>query len=220
MASCFKNPNKKNLSAKDYTIKKRRNVAFRSVRDSYLSKLASSGSENPFKIGTNVACVNNKGQFTQFMNREVKLDMLRAYEDCNSVLSKLIPGQLFSKSSNICSPYYINKDNSDISNNYTGENIQLAYGDGSRAYLTEYNGGLNQPINSTHISSDYHNTYAEIFKNSTPLDSTTLDTNGKFKNNKFFFRNPLVCPSSNQVAVLLPNDTLAPGISSFQFLIE
>lgn len=216
MASCFKNPSKKNLSAKDYTIKKRRNVAFRSVRDSYLSKLASSGSEDPFKVGTNVACVNNKGQFTQFMNREVKLDMLRAYEDCNSVLSQLIPGQLFSKSSNICSPYYINKDNSDISNNYTGNNIQLAYGDGSRAYLTEYNGGLNRSINSTHSDISFNNTYAEIFKNSSP----TLDTNRKFKNNKFFFRNTLVCPSSNQVVVLLPNDTLSPGISSFQFLIE
>ena len=32
MASCFKNPSKTNLSAKDYTIKKRRNVAFK-VRD-------------------------------------------------------------------------------------------------------------------------------------------------------------------------------------------
>ena len=28
MASCFKNPNKKNLSAKDYTIKKRRKLFF------------------------------------------------------------------------------------------------------------------------------------------------------------------------------------------------
>ena len=213
MASCFKNPSKKNLSAKDYTIKKRRNVAFKSVRNSYLTKLAASGTDFT-KIGTNVACVNNKGQFTQFMNREVKLDMLRAYEDCNNALSQLIQGQRFLKS--ICSPYYIEtKDNSDISNNYTGDNIQLAYGDSNRAHLTEYNGGLNQNINSTHSSTDYHNTYAEI----RGVTSDTL-ASGKFKNNKFFFRKPLVCPSSNQGAVLLGEDTIAPGVASFEFLIE
>jgi len=211
MASCFKNPNKKNLSAKDYTIKKRRNVAFKSVRNSYLTKLAASGN-NFTKTGTNVACVNNKGEFTQFMNREVKLDMLRAYEDCNSVLSQLIQGQLFLKS--LCSPYHMPNDNTDISNNYFGDNIQLAYGDSNRSHLTEYSGGLNQNINSTHSSTDYHNTYAEI----KPGNNTLVS--GKFKNNKFFFRKPLVCHNSIKASPLLPEDTVEPGVASFVFLIE
>ena len=211
MASCFKNPSKTNLSAKDYTIKKRRNVAFRSVRDSYLTKLAESGNDFT-KTGTNVACVNNQGQFTQFINREVKLDMLRAYEDCNSVLSQLVQGQLFLKS--ICSPYHITMDNTDISNNYISDNIQLAYGDSNRSHLTDYNGGLNQNINSTHSSTDYHNTYAEI-KGITP-DLVS----GKFRNNKFFFRKPLVCSASTTLSPLLPEDTVSPGVASFVFLIE
>ena len=38
MASCFTNPNKKKLSAKDYIIKKRRSIIFCDIREKMLDK--------------------------------------------------------------------------------------------------------------------------------------------------------------------------------------
>ena len=42
MTSCFKNPNKKYLSAKDYTIKKRRKTIFCNLRNNFKNNVDNS----------------------------------------------------------------------------------------------------------------------------------------------------------------------------------
>ncbi len=224
MASCFKNPNKKNLSAKDYVLKKKRSAIFCNVRNNMLDKLAN---DNFTPTGSNIACVNGDGIFVKYNNNETQLDMLRAYEDFRTDLLKAVQGQLFKN--NFCAPYYINEDNTNIRNGYFNNNVQLAFGDGegdldgagtmgTYGQLTTHYGALNQDIISVHPDgkNEYRNTYAEI-KGIDPDLEEDLQT---FKNNKFFLFKPPICDNKTRPQVLQSGDLAAPILSSVTILIE
>ncbi len=214
MASCFKNPNKKNLSAKDYTIKKRRKTIFCNLRQNALNNI-NSGMVPLITIGGNEACVDKDGIFFKYRNHKSQIDMLAAFEDFRTDLYQAIQGQLFLK--NFCAPYDISKNNIDISNNYTSNNIQLAYGEGSGyGHLTDYFGALNTNIISSQ-DSNYRNTYAEI-KSFTP-DSLEGYPSG-FKNNKFFLLKPPVCDNNTRPQILKAGDVPEPNANLVSILIE
>ena len=214
MASCFKNPNKKNLSAKDYTIKKRRSTLFCNLRKNAIDNI------NDGKIinsGNNEACVDYQGIFFKYKNHTAQLDMLRAFEDFRTDLYQVIQGQLFLK--NLCAPYDISKNNIDISNNYTSNNIQLAYGEGSGyGHLTDYFGALNTNIISSQ-DSKYRNTYAEIKTFAHTPDSLEGYPSG-FKNNKFFLLKPPVCDNNTRPQILKAGDVPEPNANLVSILIE
>ena len=90
MASCFKNPNKRNLSAKDYTIKKRRNTIFCDLRQKSLLNFEIGDKRN---TGNNEACIDKNGIFIKYKNNKAQLDMIRAYEDFRTDLLKSVQGQ-------------------------------------------------------------------------------------------------------------------------------
>jgi len=207
MASCFTNPNKKKLSAKDYTIKKRRSTIFCDLR-----KIAIDNIKNEKNIisGNNEACVDYRGIFLKYKNKSTQLDMLAAYKDIfKEELTEDVSGQLFTN--HFCSPYDISKNNADISNNYYPTNIQLAYGDEGYGHVTTYFGALNNDIISTHTNNKYRNTYAEIMKVGDDTDIKNKK-NGEFKNNKFKFRKPCVgkgidpLAHTHSISVLKPSD--------------
>uniref|UniRef100_A0A6C0KFI6 Uncharacterized protein n=1 Tax=viral metagenome TaxID=1070528 RepID=A0A6C0KFI6_9ZZZZ len=214
MASCFKNPNKKNLSAKDYTIKKRRKTLFCNLRQNALNNI-NSGMVPLITIGGNEACVDKDGIFFKYRNHKSQIDMLAAFEDFRTDLYQQIQGQLFLKK--FCAPYDISSNNIDISNNYTSNNIQLAYGEGSGyGHLTDYFGALNTNIISSQ-DSKYRNTYAEI-KSITP-DSLEGYPSG-FKNNKFFLLKPPVCDNNTRPQILKAGDVPEPNANIVNILIE
>ena len=119
MASCFKNPNKKNLSAKDYTIKKRRKTLFCNLRQNALNNI-NSGMVPLITIGGNEACVDKDGIFFKYRNHKSQIDMLAAFEDFRTDLYQQIQGQLFLK--NFCAPYDISSNNIDINEGIMNEN--------------------------------------------------------------------------------------------------
>jgi len=214
MASCFKNPNKKNLSAKDYTIKKRRKTLFCNLRQNALNNI-NSGMVPLITIGGNEPCVDKDGIFFKYRNHKSQIDMLAAFEDFRTDLYQQIQGQLFLK--NFCAPYDISSNNIDISNNYTSNNIQLAYGEGSGyGHLTDYFGALNTNIISSQ-DSKYRNTYAEI-KSITP-DSLEGYPSG-FKNNKFFLLKPPVCDNNTRAQVFRTTDFPPSEVVGMTILIE
>ena len=94
MASCFKNPNKRNLSAKDYTIKKRRTTLFCDLRE---KALVNAKKGLVINTGTNEGCVDKDGIFIKFKDNQAQIDMLRAFEDFRSDLLKAVQGQLFTQ---------------------------------------------------------------------------------------------------------------------------
>ena len=111
MTSCFKKPNKKYLSAKDYTIKKRRKTIFCNLRNNFKSNVDNSVF---VKQGNNVVCLDNNGVMNKYNNHETGLDMLAAFEDFRDDLNKYVTGQIFKN--HFCSPYDISSNNYDISN--------------------------------------------------------------------------------------------------------
>lgn len=181
MASCFKNPNKKNLSAKDYTIKKRRANMFCDLRKRLLKNI---DEHKPIGTQTNDACVNRIGEIFKYKNKNTQLDMLAAFKDFREKdLIKEVNGQIFKN--HFCPPYDISKNNVDISNNYYSENVQLAYGDDQYGHVTTYYGAQNLTIKSNPLSELYRNTYAEINKADSDTNDEFKIINGKFKDNKF-----------------------------------
>lgn len=212
MASCFKNPNKTNLSAKDYTIKKRRTTLFCDLRQ---KALLNARKGLVINTGTNEGCVDKNGIFIKFKDNQVQIDMLRAFEDFRSDLLKAVQGQLFKN--HFCPPYYINPNNTGIKNNYNPENIQLAYGDGTGyGHLTNYFGALNEAIVSI-SDQKYENKYAEIKSVNSSLGGDLL---GGFKNNKFFLLKPPVCDNNTRAQVFRTNDFAAPEVVGMNILIE
>ena len=212
MASCFKNPNKTNLSAKDYTIKKRRTTLFCDLRQ---KALLNARKGLVINTGNNEGCVDKDGIFIKFKDHKAQLDMLRAFEDFRTDLLKAVQGQLFKD--HFCPPYYINPNNTGIKNNYNPENIQLAYGDGTGyGHLTNYFGALNEAIVSI-SNQKYKNKYAEI----KPIDSSLGgDLLGGFTNNKFFLLKPPVCDNDTRAQVFRTIDFTAPELVGMTILIE
>lgn len=214
MANCFKNPNKKYLSAKDYTIKKRRKTLFCNLRQNALNNI-NSGMVPLVTIGSNEACIDKNGIFFKYKNHKSQIDMLAAFEDFRTDLYQHVQGQLFKEK--FCAPYDISKNNIDISNNYTSNNIQLAYGDGTGyGHLTDYFGALNQSIVSL-SDNDYKNKYAEIKGVGSDLGGDLI---GGFKNKKFILLKPIVCDNNTRPQVLKTGDIPAPTPSSVIILIE
>ena len=212
MASCFKNPNKTNLSAKDYTIKKRRTTLFCDLRE---KALVNAKKGLVINTGTNEGCVDKDGIFIKFKDHKAQLDMIRAFEDFRSDLLKAVQGQLFKD--HFCPPYYINPNNAGIKNNYNPENIQLAYGDGTGyGHLTNYFGALNEAIVSI-SDQKYKNKYAEIKSIDSSLGGDLL---GGFKNNKFFLLKPPVCDNDTRAQVFRTGDFTAPELIGMTILIE
>tara|TARA_B000000477_G_scaffold109039_1_gene101707 strand:- start:113 stop:808 length:696 start_codon:yes stop_codon:yes gene_type:complete len=214
MASCFKNPNKKNLSAKDYTIKKRRSTLFCNLRENALNNI-DSGIVPLVTIGNNEACVDKDGIFFKYKNHKSQIDMLAAFEDFRTDLQQVVQGQLFLKQ--LCSPYHISSNNTGISNNYFPNNEQLAFGDEQHGHVTTYFGALNNTINSNHSEDRFRNTYAEIYT-FTP-DSLEAYTGG-FENNKFLLLKPPVCDNNTRPQILKAGDVPEPQVSQVNILIE
>lgn len=214
MTSCFKNPNKKYLSAKDYTIKKRRKTIFCNLRNNFKSNVDNSVF---VKQGNNVVCLDNNGVMNKYNNHETGLDMLAAFEDFRDDLNKYITGQIFKN--HFCPPYDISANNVDLSNNYFANNIQLAYGEGTGfGHLTTYFGALNNDIISTHTNNTYRNTYAEIKPGSNDNDNSN-NKNGRFKNNKFLLLKPSACDNKTRPQVLVSSDISGPLASSIEIII-
>lgn len=214
MASCFKNPNKKNLSAKDYTIKKRRSTLFCNLRENALNNIHS-GMVPLITIGNNEACVDKDGIFFKYRNHKSQIDMLRAFEDFRTDLQQVVQGQLFLKQ--LCSPYHISSNNNDISNNYFPNNEQLTFGDEQHGHVTTYFGALNNTINSNHSANRFRNTYAEIY--TFAPDSLEAYTGG-FENNKFLLLKPPVCDNNTRPQILKAGDVPEPQVSQVNILIE
>ena len=228
MASCFTNPNKKKLSAKEYTIKKRRKTIFCDLRVKALQNITSGVRQN---AGNNEGCVDKDGIFFKYKDHKAQIDMLRAFEDFRTDLLRAVQGQLFKD--HFCSPYFINSSNIDISNNYTADNIQLAFGEGTftlpngtelhYGQLTNYFGALNRDIVSVHPPGEgkYKNTYAEI----KPVDTNYLGPAdggyaSGFENNKFFLFKPPVCDNITRPQVFRSGDFPAPEALGITILIE
>jgi len=213
MSSCFKNPEKKNLSAKDYIIKKRRKIIFCDLRENFLKY---SNQDIFKKQGNNVVCIDNNGIMNKYNNHETGLDMLAAFEDFRKDLRKNVRGQLFKE--HFCAPYDISNNNVDCSNNYFANNIQLAYGEGpGYGHLTDYFGALNASIKSK-STEDYRNSYAEIKGVDSDLGGEKL--NGGFKNNKFFLLKPTICDNNTRPQLLLSSDITAPQANNVDILID
>ena len=214
MTSCFKNPNKKYLSAKDYTIKKRRKTIFCNLRNNFKSNVDNSVF---VKQGNNVVCLDNNGVMNKYNNHETGLDMLAAFEDFRDDLNKHVTGQKFKN--HFCPPYDISANNVDLSNNYFANNIQLAYGEGTGfGHLTTYFGALNNDIISTHTNNTYRNTYAEIKPGSND-NANSNNKNGRFKNNKFLLLKPSTCDNKTRPQVLVSSDISGPLASSIEIII-
>tara|TARA_B100000989_G_scaffold47079_2_gene30582 strand:- start:642 stop:1301 length:660 start_codon:yes stop_codon:yes gene_type:complete len=218
MTSCFKKPNKKYLSAKDYTIKKRRKTIFCNLRNNFKNNVDNSIF---VKQGNNVVCLDNNGVMNKYNNHETGLDMLAAFEDFRDDLNKYVTGQIFKN--HFCPPYDISSNNYDISNNYFQNNVQLAFGEGASpsgiyGHLTTYFGGLNNDIISTHTSNTYRNTYAEIKPGSNDNDDSNNE-NGRFKNNKFLLLKPSACDNKTRPQVLVSSDISGPLASSIEIII-
>tara|TARA_B100000927_G_scaffold290046_1_gene287923 strand:+ start:34 stop:735 length:702 start_codon:yes stop_codon:yes gene_type:complete len=233
MASCFKNPNKKKLSAKDYIIKKRRSIIFCDIREKMLDNYSRGDFVNGG--GNNDACVDKDGVFTKYKNHKIQLDMLAAFEDFRNDLLTTVQGQIFKD--HFCAPYFVGDEvtpynNLGIKNYYEANNIQLAFGDGSSelsagppaingtyGHLTNYFGALNQDIISLHPpgKTEYRNTYAEIKSVSSDLGD---GFDSGFKNNKFVLLKPPICNNITRPQVFKPGDLSAPVLSGIRLLIE
>ena len=212
MASCFKKPNENYLSAKDYTIKKRRNTIFCDLREKSLLNVRKGLITN---TGNNEGCVDKNGIFFKFKDNKAQIDMLRAFEDFRADLLKAFQGQLFKDK--FCSPYFINTDNTGIKNNYNPDNVQLAYGDGvGYGHLTDYFGALNEGIVSK-STDKYNNTYAEIKPINSSLGGDLL---GGFTNNKFFLLKPPVCDNNTRAQVFRTTDFPPSEVVGMTILIE
>ena len=212
MASCFKNPNNKYLSAKDYTIKKRRTNLFCDLRNIALNNVENGILSNS---ANNEACIDKSGIFFKYRNNQLQLDMLAAYQNYRNDLVDRVQGQLFKQ--HFCPPYFIDNSNNNVKNNYNYDNIQLAYGNGAGyGHLTDYFGAQNQGIVSV-STLEYRNKYAEIKRVDSDLGGDLL---GGFKNNKFFLLKPPVCDNKERPQVLKAGDFPAPIPTVINILIE
>ena len=84
---------------------------------------------------------------------------------------------------------------------------------------TNYFGGLNNDIISTHTDSKYRNTYAEIMHRSNDTDNNNNES-GRFKNNKFILQKPPICDNETRPQVLIASDLTSPQALSVEILIE
>ena len=197
MSRCFGTPH--NLSAKEYTNKKRDLSVFCSLRQAFLAN-------NKKSIGTNVACLKDNGKISSFMNQSSQLKIKKGYEyfsqNNKTDLSFNYVGQIMKK--HLCAAYDIALDNSDLSNNFTtGAPINTRAQGTSLAQTVVVDMCGNHPP-------AFVNRYAEIDDN-TPSELSGGDdgfgtTTKKFKDKKKIIYDYCALKKSSNINVLLPND--------------
>tara|TARA_A100001015_G_scaffold169218_1_gene188099 strand:- start:3310 stop:3915 length:606 start_codon:yes stop_codon:yes gene_type:complete len=200
MSRCFKSG--KNLSAKEYTHKKRNYNLFCDIRNKFIS--------NSYKsIGSDIACVSNDGIFINFKNKSTQLNITKGFEEFSSKYrtdySNNYIGQKFKN--HFCSPIdNITNNNYDVSNNYT-----------SQGPLNTVSSSLNNTSqdNQMDSSGQYVNRYAEIRN----VENIVKDSENKFINEKKIIYE--VCPvrRGNKIFVVKANDLPPPIISSLEIII-
>ena len=196
MSRCFGTPS--NLSAKDYTYKKRNFNMFCDLRNKFIA--------NNFKpVGTTVACLNSSGIIYQFNNQSSQINLKKGFEEFSIThrpadISKNYIGQQIKN--NFCSPYNDISNNVDISNNYYY----------NPPFLTLAAGGMTGQTIEIESVGTWNNRYAEINPATAP-SSTDSFPSGK----KIIYEN---CPirDSGRIQVVIANELPAPLILSFELI--
>ena len=193
MSRCFGTPH--NLSAKEYTNKKRDLNIFCNLRNTFLAN-------NKKSIGTNIACLNDNGNISHFTNQSSQLKMRKGYqyfsEKYKTDLSTNYIGQIIKNK--FCNAYDNTFNNSDISNNFSvGAPIH------TRAQGTSL--GQTVPVD---MSGTWINRYGEI-KDNTPSELSGGDdgfgtTDKKFENAKKILYKYCAVKQSSNINVLKPDD--------------
>ena len=197
MSRCFGTPS--NLSAKDYTYKKRNFNMFCDLRNKFIA--------NNFKpIGTTVACLNSSGIISQFNNQSSQLNIKKGFEEFSIThrpadISKNYIGQQIKN--NFCSPYNDISNNVDISNNYTY----------NPPFITLAAGGMTGQTIEIESRGTWNNRYAEINNDDDVPTGTAAFPNGK----KIIYE---ICPirDSGRIQVITGDELPPPLISSFELI--
>jgi len=192
MSRCFGTP--LNLSAKDYTYKKRNQEVFCDIRNKYKASWKA--------VGTNEACVNNNGIVVRYNSNSTMLNFDRAIENWNTDLRTNYTGQIYKET--FCAPYTAPASNLDISNNYSTNGPILtvaASGSTAQTYVVDSSG-------------QYINRYVEIKKQ----DSLNLDGSGNFVSGKqiLYTKCPLRTGLLHQV--ILQSEVPAPLVSTINIV--
>ncbi len=196
MSRCFGTSS--NLSAKDYTYKKRNFNMFCDLRNKFIAN-------NYQATGTTVACLNSSGIIAQFNNQSSQINIKKGFEEWSITnrpedISKNYIGQQIKN--NFCSPYDICNNNVDISNNYYYHSPLLTTSDTNDT-------GQTIVIDS---SGTWINRYAEIKPDTAPT-STNAFPSGK----KIIYEN---CPirDSGRIQVIIASELPPPLLSSFELI--
>jgi hypothetical protein len=193
MSRCF-NSGSSNLSAKEYTYKKRNRNMFCDLRTKFIA--------NGLKTtGTTDACINHHGILSHFKNKTTQLQIKKGYEEflyTNVVdMSNNRPGQQIKEY--FCSPYNIDISNVDISNNYGGMILTAAVENHTAQTIVVDSSGT------------YVNRYAEIIStdNGSPFQSgkQTIYTNCPIRNN-------------GRIQVITADELAAPEFHSFEIVLN
>lgn len=197
MSRCFGTPS--NLSAKDYTNKKRDLNIFCNLRNSFLAN-------NKNSIGNNTACLKDNGKVSHFSNQSSQLSVKKGFEyfsqKYRTDLSNSYVDQIFNP--NLCYAYDVALDNTDLSNNFTtGAPIHTrAQGTSLAQTVVVDMSGAHPPV--------YINRYAEI-KDEVNTDLQGGDdgfgtTDKNFKDKKKIIYNYCAVKTTSDINVLLPTD--------------
>jgi len=197
MSHCFGSSS--NLSAKEYTNKKRNYTNFCDLRKKYVANGYNA-------IGSSIACLNNSGIVYQYKNQSLQLQMRKGMEQFSESFRPEdifidYSGQIIK--SNFCSPYDICNNNVDISNNYS---VHVPF----NTLATAGNTGQSIEIDANGV---WINRYAE---RKIILGGT--DANGKFINGKKSLRTKCPIRDSGRVQVVMASELIPPIPSSFEFV--
>jgi len=193
MSRCFGTPH--NLSAKEYTNKKRDLNLFCNLRNTFLAN-------NKKSIGTNVACLNDDGNISHFSNQSSQIKIRKGYEyfseKYKTDLSTNYVDQIIQNK--FCLSYENAFNNGDISNNFTV---------GAPIHTRAQGTSLGQTVQVDN-SGTYINRYAEI-KDNTPNELSGGDdgfgtTDKKFINSKKIVYQYCHIKQSSNINVLKPDD--------------
>ena len=200
MSHCFGSSS--NLSAKEYTNKKRNYTNFCDLRKKFVANGYNA-------IGSSIACLNNSGIVYQYKNQSLQLQMKKGMEQFSESFRPQdifidYSGQVIK--SNFCSPYDICNNNVDISNNYSVHvpfNTLASAGNTGQSIEIDADGG-------------WINRYAERRTGTNDLSGNTTDA--PFASGKQIVYT--LCPirDSGRVQVVLASELIPPTPSSFEFI--
>ena len=197
MSRCFGTSS--NLSAKDYTYKKRNFNIFCDLRNKFIAN-------NYQATGTTVACLNSSGIIASFKNQSSQIKLKKGFEEFSILyrpedISKNYIGQQIKN--NFCSPYVDISQNSDVSNNYSVH----------PPFNTLAAGGMTGQTIEVESVGTWINRYAEINPSTNIPTSTDAFPSGK----KIIYEN---CPirDSGRIQVVIASELPAPLASSFEII--